>query len=82
MNIQIDSYLKIAEELKHNYSTLTGFELLSLAVQIERNQLLENGLNISRSDKHPASLEAIAIALGYTDKQLKQTITEVLKDRG
>ena len=81
MNLQIDNYLKIAEELKSDYSTLTEFELLSLAIQIERNQLLENGLNISRYDKYPASLEAIAIALGYTDKQFNQTITDVLKDR-
>jgi len=81
MNLQIDSYIKVAEELKSGYSTLTEFELLSLAIQIERNQLLENGLNISRTDKYPASLEAIAIALGYSDKQFNQTITDVLKDR-
>ena len=81
MNIQIDSYQKIAQELKTYYSTLTEFELLSLAIQIERNQLLENGLNISRLDKYPASLEAIAIALGYTDNQFKHTITDVLRDR-
>jgi hypothetical protein len=81
MNLPIDSYLKIAKELKANYPTLTEFERLSLAIQIERNQLLENGLNISKNDRHPASLEAIAIALGYTDEQFKYTITDALKDR-
>jgi len=63
------------------YPNLTEFELLSLAIQIERNQLLENGLNISRSDNYPASLGAIAIALGYTNEQFQQTITDVLKEK-
>lgn len=81
MNTKIDSYSKIAKELKENYPKLSDFERLSLAVQIERNNLLENGLNISRSDNYPSSLEAIAISLGYTDKNHNLTITDVLKNR-
>jgi len=68
MNIKIDSYSRIAEELKEDYPKLSDFELLTLAIQIERNQLLENGLNVSRNDSCPSSLEAIAISLGYSDK--------------
>lgn len=78
---QIDDYSKIAKDLKEYYPKLTEFELLSLAIQIERNQLLENGLHISRLDNHPASLEAMAIALGYTNEQFQQTITDVLKEK-
>lgn len=81
MNSQIDTYSKIAKELKIDYPKLSDFELLTLAIQIERNQLLENGLNISRSDNYPTSLEAIAFALGYTNAPYKETITEVLKNR-
>jgi hypothetical protein len=81
MRTEIDTYSKIAKELKVDYPKLSDFELLSLAIQIERNQLLENGLNISRSDNYPASLEAIAIALGYTKEQFQQTITDVLKSK-
>lgn len=68
MNSSMNSYTKITKELKKEYSTLSDFELLSLAIQIERNQLLENGLNVSRSDSYPSSLEAIAIALGFKNK--------------
>jgi len=81
MMTQIESYSKIAKELKKDYPKLSDFELLSLAIQIERNQLIENGLSISRLDKHPPSLEAIAIALGYTNDQIKETITDVLRER-
>lgn len=81
MNIKIDTYSEIAKELKMDYPKLSDFELLSLAIQIERNQLLENGLNISRSNKYPASLEAIAIALGYSGEPFQQTITDVLKSK-
>lgn len=65
MLTEIKHYQEIEKTLKLDYPRLTDFERLSLAVQIERNQLLENGLNISRTDESPASLEAIAIALGF-----------------
>jgi len=44
---------------------LSDFEILSLAIQIERNQILENGLVVSSLDQSPSGLEAIAIALGF-----------------
>lgn len=67
MQIEIKSYSKIAKDLKKIYPNLSDFELLSLSIEIERNMLIENGLNVSRKDKYPASLEAIAIALGYNE---------------
>jgi len=76
MSTKIDTYSKIAKNLKLDYPKLSDFELLSLAIQIERNQLLEYGLNVSRGDKYPASLEAIAIALGYSGEHLQQTIMD------
>ncbi len=82
ISMQIDTYSKIAKELKKDYPELSNFELLSLAIQIERNQIFEYGLNVSRTDNHPTSLEAIAIALGYTsDDVYRQTITDVLKSK-
>lgn len=79
MRSKIDNHQTIAEELKKQYPLLSDFERLTLAVQIERNQILENGLNVSFNDSRPSSLEAIAIALGYTGGQLQTTITDVLK---
>lgn len=80
MNNEIENYSKIAKALKSEYNKLNDFEALSLAIQIERNQLLENGFNVSRSDSHPSALEAIAVTLGYSDKRGQRTITEVLTE--
>jgi hypothetical protein len=66
MQLEIKSCSKIIKDLKEEFPNFTDFELYTLAIQIQRNLILENGLNVSRNDKHPASLEAIAIALGYT----------------
>jgi len=79
MNIEIESYSQIAKELKEEYSKLSDFEILSLAIQIQRNQILENGLAVSSSNKFPSALEAIAIALGYEGSN-SMTITDVLRD--
>lgn len=64
-----------------DYPKLSDYELLNLAIQIQRNQILQAGLNVSSQDKYPSALEAIAISLGYTDDQFKQTITQVLQER-
>ena len=69
MEITIENYSKIAKRLKEEYPKFSDFEILSLAIQIERNQILENGLVVSSSDKYPVGLEAIAIALGYHEKK-------------
>lgn len=65
MKNQIQNYNQIVGILKKDYQKLTEFELLSLAIQIERNQILENGLVVSSDDRHPSGLVAIAIALGF-----------------
>jgi len=80
MRTKIDEYSTIVKDLKLNYPELTDFELLSLAIQIERNHILENGLVVSRSDSNPSGLEAIAIALGFKGGQLDYTITDALRD--
>lgn len=79
MEMQIQNYNRIAKELKEEYSKLSDFEILSLAIQIQRNQILENGLAVSSSDKYPSALEAIAIALGYEGSN-SVTITDVLRN--
>ncbi|WP_343695765.1 histidine kinase [Flavobacterium sp.] len=79
MKLEIENYNRIAKQLKEEYSKLSDFEILSLAIQIQRNQILENGLAVSSSDKHPSALEAIAIALGYEGSN-SITITDVLRD--
>jgi hypothetical protein len=79
MKIQIDTYNRIARQLKEEYSKLSDFEILSLAIQIQRNQILESGLAVSSSDKYPSALEAIAIALGYEGNN-SVTITDVLRN--
>jgi len=50
---------------------LTYFEILSLAVQIQRNQILEIGLVLNRKNKVPTSVKAIATALGDTNDTIK-----------
>lgn len=55
---------EICKELESNYN-VTAFEALTLAVQIQRNEILISGLSVHQTDKYPASLAAIAIELGY-----------------
>ena len=76
---RVQTYTEIVKDLKLDYPKLTDFEVLNLAIQIQRNQILQGGFNVSYTDSHPSALEAIAIALGYTDGQFKDTITDVLK---
>ncbi|MND80472.1 hypothetical protein D3C80_722440 [compost metagenome] len=77
MKLQIENYNRIAKQLKEEYSKLSDFEILSIAIQIQRNQILENGLAVSSSDKYPSALEAIAISLGYEGSN-SVTITDAL----
>jgi len=80
MKANIQDYISISKQIRQDYPKLSDFEILSLSIQIERNQILENGLNVSYSDNHPAALEAIAIALGFTSEQFQTTITNVLQE--
>ncbi|MCE4064346.1 histidine kinase [Chryseobacterium gleum] len=79
MRTEIQTYHRIEEDLKLDYPDLTDYERLSIAVQIQRNQLIENGLNVSTDDSKPSALEAIAIALGYTSPS-SITINDNLAD--
>lgn len=80
MKSKIENYRTIEKQLRQDYTKLTDFEILSLSIQIERNQILENGLVVSSSDKTPSGLEAIAISLGFTDKQFGSTISDSIKE--
>lgn len=73
MKIGIRKYSEIVKELKVNYPKLSEYEILFLAIQIERNEILENGLAVSSNDSEPSGIEAIAIALGYTNDQSKNS---------
>lgn len=78
MSNKIKGYYAIHKELKKGFPKMSDFEILSLSIKIERNQILASGLNVSYEGNHPASLEAIAIALGFSDKEVKYTITDAL----
>jgi hypothetical protein len=52
MKITIENYSKIAKRLKEEYPKFSDFEILSLVIQIGRNQILETGLVVSSSDKY------------------------------
>jgi hypothetical protein len=80
MKIGIRRFTEIARELKLNYPKLIEYEILNLSIQIERNEILENGLVVSSNDNVPSGIEAIAISLGYTDGQFKRTITDILTE--
>lgn len=82
MKIGIRKFTEIARELKLNYPNLTEYEILTLAIQIERNEILENGLVVSSNDNVPSGIETIAISLGYTNGQSKRTIKDVLTEIG
>ncbi|NGY38994.1 histidine kinase [Flavobacterium sp. XN-5] len=80
MKTGIRNYKEITKELKVNYPKLTEYEVLTLAIQIERNEILENGLVVSTNDKTPSGIEAISIALGYTDSEPRNTVANILTE--
>lgn len=71
-------------DLKSDYPKLSDFEVLSLAVQMQRNDILRTGLTVFQSDDNPPALEAIAIQLGFAPQggrgYLPGTILSELSD--
>lgn len=63
--MSIQSVNQYAKDLKLDYPKLTEFEVLNLAIEIQRNEIFKAGLNVSSNDSHPSALEALAIALGF-----------------
>jgi len=53
------------EELKEAYPNLSDHQLLDAAIQLQRNDILVAGLQVSQNNDHPSGIEAIAIQLGY-----------------
>ena len=69
MKTGLRKYVEILKELKVRHHNLTEYEMLTLAIQIERNEILENGLAVSRTDHEPSGIEAIISALNNADKK-------------
>jgi hypothetical protein len=59
--MSIQSVNQYAKELKLDYPKLTEFEVLSLAIEIQRNEIFKAGLNVSSDDSAPSALEALAL---------------------
>jgi len=55
---------KRADSFKIDYQKLTDFEALSLAIQCQRNEILQNGLVVSSDYSYPSALEKIAMNSG------------------
>jgi len=72
----ISSYV---DDLRKEYPKLSDYELLSIAVQQERNDILMNGLLTGGHDGH-VGLEYIGMALGSPDAEGSpdKTITDSL----
>ena len=51
-------------QIKLDYPTLSDYELLSIAVQMQHNDILRAGLVVSQADSHPSALEGITMQLG------------------
>lgn len=79
MITKIQTCNDIAADFLRNCPEMTNYEAWSLAIQLQRNQLLENGLVVSRDDKNPSALEAISIALGMTDSNRDLTVAKSLQ---
>lgn len=80
MRTEIQTYFQIEKDLKLDFPDMSDYERLSLAVQIQRNQIIENGLNVSTDDSHPSALEAIAISLGFNEANEDVGVSRTLKE--
>ncbi|SHJ66373.1 hypothetical protein [Bacteroides stercorirosoris] len=73
------SIYKYYNDLKLDYPKLSDYELLSIAVQMQRNDILKAGLTVFETDGTPPALEAIAIQLGMKpEKEWRQTRGTIL----
>jgi len=55
---------EIVQELKQNYPALSDYELLSIAIQKQRNDILIAGLSVCQDSVYPSGIESIAAQLG------------------
>ena len=60
-----DSIGNIVKNLRLDYKELSNYELLSIAVQQQRNEILVSGLGVRQDNKFPAFIEAIGIQMGF-----------------
>lgn len=68
------SIYKYCDDLKLDYPKLSEYELLSIAVQMQRNDILKAGLVVFETDGSPSALEAIAMQLGAKpEREWRQT---------
>jgi hypothetical protein len=58
-------YTDTAEILMKEYPTLTPYEALRIALEEERNIILEEALGTRNGQMSPVYLEAIGMALGF-----------------
>jgi len=64
MITQISDYTSLADQLKRENPELSTYEAFTLAIQIQRNEILENAFVVARDSKdYPSALEDIAISL-------------------
>ncbi len=81
MNEAVSSIAAIVEGLKLDYPKLTHYELLSRAVEKQRNEILIKGLKISPSGKHPSSLEAISMQLGFKNDGMNINLVDAITEK-
>ncbi len=73
MDKPIRRYSKIRENynyLKEDFPNLTDFELMSLSIQEQRNEIIREGLGVSSFYKNPTYLEEILSVLHYIAKDI------------
>lgn len=77
--VNFDNIDKLAEKFKTNYPDLTTYQILELAIQKQRNQILIAAHTLSASDSHPSALEKSAMELHELADALERAI-EYLND--
>ena len=63
----MNQVIKIAEGLRKNFSNLSDFESLKIAVEIDRNNILKKAFVADPTERGQSALEAIAVALGFEE---------------
>jgi len=72
MRILLNKVEKLADTFQEIDKKLTSYERLSLAIQMQRNELLAEGLCISSNEakQQPVALEKIAMEMESSQKTL------------
>ena len=68
---------KICEDLKKQFPKMSDYELMTLSIQINKNDILQKAFAVTKH--YPSALEAIGMQMGYSSTGGTTTLPEAIE---